>query len=116
MNVAVPGPVKEEGPEIAIHASLLLTVHGQSGPVVTVAETAPPVVGTVCACGEALYAQAADADWVTLYRIPAAVIAPVRGAPVVAATSNWTGAVPLPVVPDRRVIQGESDETVHPHS
>src|SRR3954470_18905546 len=41
---------------------------------------------------------------------------PLRGAPAVAATSNSTGAVPLPVAPVRSVIHGASVEDVQGHS
>jgi len=41
---------------------------------------------------------------------------PVRAAPIPAATSNCTAAVPLPEAPDRMAIHGESDEAVHEHN
>jgi hypothetical protein len=41
---------------------------------------------------------------------------PVRAAPVAASTPNSTAAVPFPEAPDRRVIQGESDDDVQVHS
>lgn len=53
---------------------------------------------------------------ITLNRSPAAVMLPVRGAPLEAATSNCTAAVPLPDAPDWIVIHGESDEAVQVHN
>jgi hypothetical protein len=51
----------------------------------------------------------------TANRSPATTIVPVRGAPVAAATSNATEPLPLPVEPERIVIQLESDAAVHEH-
>jgi len=114
VNVAVPGPVNDDGPETAIQGCVLLTVHGHAGPVATVTVTVPPAFGTVCAAGVASYAQAALC--VTLNRKPAAVMVPVRGAPVVATTSNCTAALPLPDEPDLTTIHGESDDAVQAQS
>jgi hypothetical protein len=40
---------------------------------------------------------------------------PVRGGPVAAATSNATDPLPVPVAPDRIVIQFESEDAVQVH-
>jgi hypothetical protein len=45
--------------------------------------------------------------------MPAAVMMPVRAAPLPAATSNSTVPVPLPEAPARMAIHGESDDAVH---
>ena len=54
-------------------------------------------------------------DWVTAKRIPATSTVPVRGDADVAATSNATVPLPVPLAPDRMVIQLESEAAVQVH-
>ena len=107
-------PLRDAPSAIWIHGTLLAAVHAHPSPVDTVTRPLPPADGIDALSGEIANAHAAD--WATLNFKPAAVMVPVRGAPVVAATSNCTGAVPLADAPDLTTIQGESDVTVHSQS
>ena len=44
--------------------------------------------------------------WLTVNTCPAIVIVPFRPSPVVAAATNWTSPLPLPVAPEAIVSHG----------
>ncbi len=97
-TTTAPGPDPSLG-DTDIHGTLLAAIHGQPAVVVTATVLFPPDADMFCDGGAMENAQ--PSDWVTLKRWPAIVKAPLRGGPVVAATSNMTVPLPRPSLPER---------------
>jgi hypothetical protein len=110
-----PGPVTlAPPPEMVIQSTLLDAAHVHPLVVVTATVPVPPSDPVWYVVGFSVYAH--PWDWVTLNWCPAIVTRPVRGGPVVAAISNVTAPVPVPLAGGRIVIQSESAAAVHVHS
>jgi hypothetical protein len=87
-KLTLPEPDPVAPATIVIHDALLLAVHAQPAPAVTVVFPVPPALANVCVEGTAAYEQAAPA-WVTVNVAPAIVSVPVRlVVKVFAATAN----------------------------
>jgi hypothetical protein len=97
-TITVPGPLPSAG-EIETHGTLLAAIHGQPGAVETATVLVPPAADAFCPDGAIENVQ--PSDCVMLNRCPAIVSAPLRGGPVVAATSNMTAPLPRPSVTER---------------
>ena len=89
---------------IVIHATLLVALHAQPLPAVTVTVPLPPADVGLADGGEMVGAQGAAA-WFTVKVLPTIVSVPVREVVVVfAATSYVTEPLPVPVAPALIVI------------
>ena len=117
LKPTTPLPVPA-APDVTVsHTALLTAVHAHAAVVVTFTVPVFAVEGTFCAVGAIAYVHAAGGG-----AAPAACdtenvrfaieIAPVRAAPVFAATANVTTPFPRPVGPDVTVIHGASVATV----
>lgn len=103
MTLPEPDPVAPA--TTVIHAALLLAVHAQPEPALTVLEPVPPELPNVWPVGTAEYEQAAP-DCVTVKIAPAIVSVPVRlDVEVLAATEKAALPVPEPDAPLVTVIQ-----------
>jgi len=113
LKPTTPLPVPA-APDVTVsHTALLTAVHAHAAVVVTFTVPVFAVEGTFCAVGAIAYVHAAGGG-----AAPAACdtenvrfaieIAPVRAAPVFAATANVTTPFPRPVGPDVTVIHGAS--------
>jgi hypothetical protein len=113
-----PGPVTlVPDPDMVIQSTLLDAVHVHPLVVVTATVPVPPSDPIWYVVGFSVYAHPCEpSDWVTLNWWPAIVMLPVRGGPVVAAISNVTAPVPVPLAEGRIVIQSESATAVHVHN
>ena len=77
VNVALPDPLPLEPAIMVIHGALLLAVHAQPAPALTVLLPVPPWLLNVWLVGDVEYEQAAPAC-VTLNVVPAIVSVPLR--------------------------------------
>jgi hypothetical protein len=109
---------------MAIHGALLVAVHAQLVVVETVTVPESPAADALAPVGEIEYEHAAGggeggglllAACVTVNGWPAIVSAPVREAPVLAATVNVTDPLPLPLAPDVTVIHAAPLVALHWH-
>ena len=115
LKPTTPLPVPA-APDVTVsHTALLTAVHGHAAVVVTFTVPVFAVEGTFCAVGASAYVHAggggggaAPAACDTVNVRFAIETAPVRAAPVFAATANVTTPFPRPVGPDVTVIHGES--------
>jgi len=122
-NPTEPLPVPEAPLEIVIQPAFDAAVHAQvDADAVTPNEPDPPASPTFWSAGEIENVHgggggggggAAACDTVNV--LPAAVIVPLRAAPVFAATVNDTLPLPLPELPPEMVIHGAFDAAVHAH-
>lgn len=105
VNVALPDPLPLEPAIMVIHGALLLAVHAQPAPALTVLLPVPPWLLNVWLVGDVEYEQAAPAC-VTLNVVPAIVSVPLRlVVDVFAATEKPALPAPEPVAPLVTVIQ-----------
>ena len=119
VNETAPDPVLFPLPAVSvIQSTLFETDHGHDAPAaVTATLPVPPSAPVWYPVGLSVNEQSpAWRDWVMVNRWPATVIPPVRGGPVVAATSKFTTPAPVPFAAPRIVIQSASATAVHAQS
>src|SRR6185369_16539655 len=107
----VPLPDRPPAPAIAIQPSLLTAVHEHSAAVVTLTFCDPPAFVAVIVSGATTALHAVSC--VTVNVCPAAVIVPLRAAPVLAATVNCTVPPPVPLEPEAMAIQAALAVALH---
>ena len=99
-------------PEVIVsQLALLVAVHPQPLPLDTLTDPLPPAAGTFCPDEDSEYEQPFPCCTVNVW--PPAVIAPLRGGPLLAAAVKRTVPLPVPLAPDVMVIHGTADEAVH---
>jgi len=100
-------------PEVTVsQLALLVAVHPQPLLLETLTEPLPPAAGTFCPAADREYEQPFPCCTVNVW--PPAVIAPLRGGPLFAATVKRTVPLPEPLAPDEMVIQGTAEDAVQP--
>jgi hypothetical protein len=120
LNDTLPLPLPLAPLVIVIHVTLATAVHAQVLlDAVTVTVLAPPAAATVWLERSSVYVHGGGggaAAWDTVNVLPAAVIVPLRAAPVFAATENDTEPLPVPLLlPFDSVIHAALDAAVQTH-
>jgi hypothetical protein len=93
--------------------TLLEAVHGQPAAVETFTFVEPPAEATVIVPGLTVYVQSCDCTMEK--RSPATAMVPARGAAEPASTEKPTVPLPVPLAPERTVIQLASDVALQTH-
>jgi hypothetical protein len=109
----VPFPEPLAPDSIFIQDALLLDVHAQPAPPVTLTLPLPPDEGTDCESGAIASVQPSPCVIVTV--CPAIVTVPDRDDPVVPSIVSVTTPAPLPAAPPVIVIHEVLLAAVHPH-
>jgi hypothetical protein len=113
LNVTAPMPDPVAPAVTVIHGVVVVAVHGQDVPVMTLSVRLLAVASTAKLTGVTVEAQPVAAC-VTVTVWPAAVNVPVRGLPVAfCAMENVTEPIPEPLAPDVIVIHGVVVVAVH---
>jgi hypothetical protein len=114
LNPTGPFPVPDAPDVTASHVgALLIAVHVQPAPAVTVTVPVVALAVTFWLGGAIEYMQ--GAAWLTVNVWPAIVIVPLRADPVLAATLNPTDPLPVPDAPDVTLIHCTPLVAVHVH-
>jgi hypothetical protein len=111
VKFTVPSPLPLEPDVMVIQACVLVAVHAQPAPAVTVTEPFPPEEATDWESGE--MANVHPSPWVMVTVCPATVTVPEREGPLRAATFSVTVPDPVPFAPDVTVIQSALLAAVH---
>jgi hypothetical protein len=119
LNPTEPLPVPLAPDVTVIHATVLVAVHAQVAPLVTVTVPVLAVAGALRLLGAMAYVQtgggAAAAACDTVNVRLAIEMVPVRAAPVFTATLNLTEPFPVPLDPDVTVIHDTLLPADHSH-
>jgi hypothetical protein len=107
----LPAPPAPDG--IAIHGTLLAAVHEHSAAVLTLTFCVPPDAGSGIVSGVTTGLH--PTSCVMLNVCPAAVMVPVRAAPVFGAVVNCTVPGPVPLAPEVMPIHAALGVAVHAH-